>query len=306
MTELVIRRIPFKFDETVPFQWNPTNPEFGIMMNSVTIIAIAFEKYIVAAVRQALPLLDDPAVAAEADAFLRQEAQHARAHRLHIKALIAQYPGLQETLDEATASYDRLLETKPLKFHIAYIAALEASFTPNFKMMLDNREALFEEGDSRVASLFMWHFVEEIEHRSSALVIYDALVPSSWYRLWVAPRAMAHVFGLASQIFQGFARHVPIEETLVDPASMLPMAQMREQLARKLPGGRKLEPRRYPPAYLKVPKEDRRKANLGILRSQLPHHDPEHQPLPEFAAAWFEAYDAGIDMTEFEGTARVG
>ena len=49
MTDLQIRRIPFSFDETVPFQWHPTNPEFGVQMNIIGVIAIAFEKYIVAA-----------------------------------------------------------------------------------------------------------------------------------------------------------------------------------------------------------------------------------------------------------------
>jgi hypothetical protein len=30
MSDLKIRRIPFSFDETVPFQWHPTNPKFGL------------------------------------------------------------------------------------------------------------------------------------------------------------------------------------------------------------------------------------------------------------------------------------
>ncbi len=46
-------------------------------------------------------------------------------------------------------------------------------------MMLDNEETLFRPGDDRVASLFLWHFVEEVEHRSSALMIYDAVVGDS-------------------------------------------------------------------------------------------------------------------------------
>lgn len=38
----------------------------------------------------------------------------------------------------------------------------------------------FAPGDARVASLFMWHFVEEIEHRSSAPILYDAVVRDRW------------------------------------------------------------------------------------------------------------------------------
>jgi hypothetical protein len=33
---------------------------------------------------------------------------------------------------------------------------LEATFTPLFKVMLDNRDSLFGAGDRRVASLMMW------------------------------------------------------------------------------------------------------------------------------------------------------
>ena len=56
-------------------------------------------------------------------------------------------------------------------------------------MMLDNEETLFRPGDDRVASLFMWHFVEEVEHRSSALVIYDAVVGKLVPDAGAAPRS---------------------------------------------------------------------------------------------------------------------
>src|SRR5436190_18849703 len=176
MTTLQIRRVPFDFTGDVPFLWQPQNPDFAIMANAIGVLAIAFEKYIVSTVRQAMPLITDAQVAEEADAFLRQEAQHARAHRLHMTALIRAHPGLQGTVDEAVAKFDALVDAKPLEFHLAYTAALEATFTPIFKLMLDHERELFRPGDDRVASLFLWHFVEEVEHRSSAMIIYRAVV----------------------------------------------------------------------------------------------------------------------------------
>ena len=170
MSELEVRRPKFDFSEDVPWAWNPTNPGFSFFMNATSIIAICFEQMIVAAVQEAKPLITDPAVAAEATAFLRQEAQHSSTHRKHVTALIDRYPGLQQTFDAAMASFEELTATKSLEFRLAYIADLEATFTPSFKLMLDNEETLFRPGDERVASLFIWHFVEEVEHRSSALV----------------------------------------------------------------------------------------------------------------------------------------
>ena len=41
----------------------------------------------------------------------------------------------------------------------------------------------------------------------------------------------------------------------------------------------------------------------GIVRSQIPGHNPEHEKLPELAAEWFERYDAGYDVTDFRRVA---
>src|SRR5438270_878509 len=192
MTQLKIRHIPFHFDDTVPFQWNPANPEFGLIANCIGFLIVSMEKMIVSVVRKVLPRMADPAAAEEAKAFLRQEALHARAHRLHIRALLSRYPSLQETVDAIDASFRRLEEEHPVEFLLAYIAALEATFPPFFKMILDHRASLLTPGDPRVASLFAWHFVEEIEHRASALLVYDAIVGDPYYRLRVVGPTLAH------------------------------------------------------------------------------------------------------------------
>ena len=110
MAKLTVRNIRFPIDDTVSFQWQPANPSFGLFGNTFTFLAIAFERYIVSATREALPRFTDADVAEEADLFVRQEAQHARAHRAHAKAMIERYPGLQETYAAANAAYDELLE----------------------------------------------------------------------------------------------------------------------------------------------------------------------------------------------------
>lgn len=58
MTSLVVRKIPWDFDATVPFMWQPANPNFGLFCNAFTFIAVPFERYIVAAVRKAADQLN--------------------------------------------------------------------------------------------------------------------------------------------------------------------------------------------------------------------------------------------------------
>ena len=143
MTDLKIRRIPFSFDD-VPFIWNPANPGFSIAMNKLSFFAIGFEKYICQAMQDVEPRIKDPAILAEVRGFRAQEGIHSTAHRRHVKALIKQYPGLQDALDKTIESYDRLYASKPLEYHLAYIGGLESIFTPSFKLLLDHRHLLFQ------------------------------------------------------------------------------------------------------------------------------------------------------------------
>lgn len=292
MTTLEVRRPKFDFTGDVPWDWNPANPQFSFFMNATSLIAICFEQMIVAAVQEAKPLLADPAVAAEATAFLRQEAQHSSTHRKHVAALIRRYPGLQHTLDAAIDSFDEVTRTATLKFRLAYIADLEATFTPTFKMMLDHEATLFRPGDDRVASLLMWHFVEEVEHRSSALTIYDAAIGDSWYRMRALPGVFRHLMAVAALIADGVNEHVPERDRKVDARTFLPTYRLRQALRRQVPTN-------IPSAFSTVPRRERLLAAGRVLLSQTPFHDPADQPLPEFADRWLERWNSGEDVTHW-------
>lgn len=295
MTDLKIRKIPFDFDGDVPFVWNRENPEFSVMCNAVGILAIAFEKFVVASCKEALPLITDPAVREEAEAFMRQEGQHARMHRAHITALIRRYPGVQQVLDDAVAAFDELIENEPIDFKLAYTADLEATFTPIFKLFLDHHRTLYEPGDDRVASLFMWHFVEEVEHRSSALVIFRHVVDSERYRFRVLPQVFGHVVGVYGRAVQGFHDVIPAADRVIDATRALPSRMYRREIAVRLPFLRRriLAEDGYPTALQDATAGELLRMAVGLVRSQVPGHDPTHQPLPTFADEWLAAYDDG-------------
>jgi predicted metal-dependent hydrolase len=300
MTTLEVRRPKFDFTGDVPWEWNPANPQFSFFMNATSMIAICFEQFLVAAVQEAKPLITDPEVAAEATAFLRQEAQHSSTHRKHVAALIKRYPGLQQTFDAATASFDDVTNTTPLKYRLAYIADLEATFTPSFKMLLDNEATLFRPGDDRVASLLLWHFVEEVEHRSSALVIYDAAVGDNWYRIRALPRIFRHLLAVTRIIADGVNAHVPESDRKVDARTLLPTFGVRQALTERLVRRRSARNRStVPNAFATVPRRQRFVAVARVLLSQTPYHNPAHQPLPTFADEWFDRWNAGGDVTHW-------
>ncbi len=304
----VVRKIPWEFDESLPFKWQPANPEFGVFCNTFTFIAVPFERYIVSVVRRAADRFEqDPDVAAEADIFLRQEAQHASAHRKHMLALVARYPELERCYEDACAAYDKLLEDKPIEFHAAYIANLEATFTPLFKVILDNRDSLFTGGDPRVGALMMWHFVEEIEHRSSGLILCRHINPNPWYRLKHVKATSAHVGSITKSIARTFDDVVPLEDRGTEAKDLISSGFLTRELKGRLPGRR---PQDGPPSgacdgppsmFHAVPTMQLVKMLWRLALSQTPHHDPADQPLPDWADAWMAEYARGTDMTSFVG-----
>ena len=300
MTNLVVRRMSFQFDASVskvPFLWQPANPGFSIYCNAFTFIAVPFEKYIIAALRQAQDrFASDAGVSAEAEAFLKQEAQHAAAHRKHMLALVEQYPGLEQCYKQTTASFDALIDAHPVEFHASYIANLEATFTPMFKVILDHRDSLFAAGDNRVASLMTWHFVEEIEHRSSGLLLYRHLMPDPWYRVKRIRQTFRHVGSVAATVAKAFDEHVPFDDRGVSAQEAMSSALRREfryRAHRRVAGPL--------PVFHSVPTGPLLRMLWGLALSQTPHHDPADQPLPDWADTWMREYERGTDMTTFAG-----
>lgn len=306
MTGLVVRKIGWDFDASVPFRWQPANPQFGLFCNAFTFIAVPFERYIVTAVRMASDRLDQDAdVAAEADAFLKQEAQHAAAHRKHMLALIQRYPDLEQCYVGACAAYDELIGQEPVEFHLAYIANLEATFTPLFKVLLDNRDSLFGGGDPRVASLMMWHFVEEIEHRSSGLILCNHVNPHPWSRVKYIRRTFAHVAAVADAIATAFDDIVPFEDRGASTRALLSGHFLTGELNARIPVVRRLRNRESaaaPTIFAPVPTGELARMLWRLALSQAPYHDPADQPLPDWAETWMRAYERGADMTTFAGS----
>ncbi len=272
MSELEVRKIPFDF-EGAEFIWNPENPAFSILMNQITFFVIGFEKYMCKAMRAAEPLITDAAVAEEARLFREQEAVHSIAHRKHAKVLIERYPGLQASLDKTIDSYDQLFREQTLEYHLAYGGGLEAIFTPFFKMILDHRDVLYGGGDARLSSLFIWHFCEEIEHRSSALMVYDHVVGNYWYRLrntWGFQRHTRSLFDMLTEEFKQHVHDVPSDYYELNPLEA-------------------------------IPRLDKIKAALGVFDSQMPWHDPVTQPLPDYYEEWLGYWQAGDDVRQIYG-----
>jgi predicted metal-dependent hydrolase len=283
LNRLKLRKPPFKFDaENTPWLWQPNNPDFSELCNAISFAAPAFERYIVKVVQQAAPRLAGTSMEQEADDFLRQEAQHARMHRRHVAALVDHYPALVETQEKIDQAYDDLIENESLEFNLAYLTDIEATFTPFFGMMLNNEASLFRGGSDNVASLFLWHFMEEVEHRSSAFGIYHTAVGRPWHRVRVMPKVWRHVSALMNTVIEDFDRHVPAADRGNVTGSQMGFGSE---------------------AFRDVPRRQILPMIYRLALSQAPFHSPDRQPIPKFTIEWYEAEKAGKDITRWYANA---
>ncbi|MFW0149868.1 metal-dependent hydrolase [Mycobacterium sp. smrl_JER01] len=302
VSDVKFRKMSFDIDESVPFQWHPGNPAAGVMANAISFIAVGFERYIVLAVKEALKNgIADPELRAEAEVFLAQESQHSAAHRRHVKALSASYPGLSGVLDRVIESYERLYAAEDLKFHLAYVANIEASFPPIFSFFIERRDVLYS-GDARVASLFLWHYIEEIEHRSSADIIYEGVVGSRRYRLSTVRRTWRHLGEVLDIVVDGFADHVPAAEIGIDAQGFRRVVSPNEVIYR-VPLLRRLFAPKEPQLLAGVSTLRLVKMLVGVVLSQMPGRHPKDFPVPQWYHTWMLDYAAGKDMAHYYGAA---
>jgi predicted metal-dependent hydrolase len=275
MSDITVRKIDFCFDDDIPFQSVPGNPRWGNFVNYISLIAPAFERYFIKATRDALPDIKDEKVRRDADLFCKQEAQHSKQHLAHLQLLTKQYPGLQETHDAIMASYDKLYQENSQDFHLAYAATVELCLGPMARFVVENRDALFAGGDSRIASFILWHFIEEFEHRNAAIDIYNAVRGSWTYRLRCVPAIGKHLEEIERITKEGLKKHVGLENVSETSGCFAPVSRSK---------------------VLKV--------QYDWLCTLLPYHKPDNIRTPAWVQQWHRDEQSGQDMRRYYSAAN--
>tara|TARA_R110002110_G_scaffold165930_6_gene366290 strand:- start:4076 stop:4966 length:891 start_codon:yes stop_codon:yes gene_type:complete len=196
-TRMTIRRMGFAYPPAMSGHWNAKRPEFSQIVNAASLAMPYLEPYLIRTMRAARPLIEDDALKADLDAYVAQEATHFRQHRLFNDALKARGYKSIETLEAKLAkSYERLEKTHSLAFNLAYAEGFESMALAIGQMLIENRAFLFAGSESGVASLVLWHFVEEIEHKSVAYDVFDHVAGNYFRRVHGLVYATAHIFML--------------------------------------------------------------------------------------------------------------
>ncbi len=142
------------------------------------------EDYFVRSVRHYRDRITDPALKRQVAGFIGQEAVHGREHRVFNDRLAELgYPTRRyERFTKAGLRFrERIL---PPISNLAATAALEHFTATLAELVLTNEEIRELIGADAVRDLFVWHALEESEHKAVAFDVYKAVGGGERLRVW--------------------------------------------------------------------------------------------------------------------------
>lgn len=169
------RRIDFNFSaENVPRYYVGNDPFLTTFVTALSSLFPEGEFFFVEAVRHYRDRITDPALKADVSGFIGQEALHSLAHKAFNDAATVQ--GFQvDKLDRDVGNLLRLVKrVTPQIFQLAVTANLE-HYTAIFTEMLLKREDVMELFSPEIRNLYLWHSVEENEHKNVAFDVYQTV-----------------------------------------------------------------------------------------------------------------------------------
>lgn len=170
------RNVDFPFDPaSVPRAWFRDDLWQSLFMDALSLVFPDGERFFVDSVKRFASQLEDPALRADALAFAAQEGMHGREHGAFNETLAAQLDRAAVAKSEAEVRAILKLVKRSLPPHarLAVTCALE-HFTALLAEQLLTHEETHQDMHASVRPLWLWHALEESEHKAVAFDVYEA------------------------------------------------------------------------------------------------------------------------------------
>jgi len=181
-----IRSIQPRFEVTPDLHWFGGNPFVSHLVHALSFLFPPGEEMFVKSVNHFKDQITDPDLRRAIKAFAGQEHLHSKSHHdfnLWIQKKIPEAEQYcQQIADDINRNYDRLEKKNPI-INLAATVALE-HITAVMAATFLSRPDMLEKIHPEVRSLFIWHAIEEVEHKSVAFDVYQAVGGGYRTRIW--------------------------------------------------------------------------------------------------------------------------
>ena len=187
--QVKFRRMSFDLEAAqLPKYWYAQSPALSHFFNALSAVFPDGEKYFIDSVRAYEDMISEPQLRARIREFCRQEGHHTHHHRLFNQRLQALGVSMERCAEIANQILNRSRKHDSPMMQLATTAAFEHFTAMMGDWLLRQSQPC---GDMHPAAhpLWVWHAVEETEHKSVAFDVYTAVGGDYWTRV----RAMLRV-----------------------------------------------------------------------------------------------------------------
>lgn len=183
---LVPRVAKFDFDVDIPKFWQ--GEVFATRMFDAMQLAFPDgERMFIQSVRNYADKITDPILKQQVKDFIFQEAQHGKAHTDFTETLTKQGLNVKGTVRIIKKAMLFFQDKAPHKYQLASTVAAEHLTASLGEFMLSNSDDnLLKNAHPTMKSFYMWHGIEEVEHKAVAFDVYEQVAGGGYFT-----RAMA-------------------------------------------------------------------------------------------------------------------
>lgn len=171
--QIIRRRVEIDFAAAKASGWSGRNTGLDNVLNALSFVFPGGEAYFINSVRYYLGRITDPVLKEQAERFIYQEAMHSREHARSNQVLkqIDPYGREMERMAAALLGFGRRFTPKATQ--LATSCALEHFTAMLADVLLREQTRLIDESEPAFVSLWLWHAVEETEHKAVCFDIYQ-------------------------------------------------------------------------------------------------------------------------------------
>jgi uncharacterized protein len=181
--DIVPRHMGFEFPAETPKYWFGGDPWSTHLLNALSLTFPRGEAAFVHSVREVRERLKDPKLIDEVRAFIAQESHHGKEHDTFNEWLRAQGAPVDSVYAQIDKNIAENRKNITKETDLAITTALE-HFTAILAHGFLTTPELTDEMDENVKWLWLWHAIEETEHKAVAFDVYEAI--GGTYRMRVA------------------------------------------------------------------------------------------------------------------------
>lgn len=186
----IIRRRPvFAFPAGMARDWYARKATEDFL-NALSFSFPEVERFFIETVRHYQDRVTDPVLAAQVQDFIHQEAMHVRGHAGCNKALADSWPDGRH-VESAVRRIFGVLRWLPWRSRLATTCALEHFTAMLSDDVLGMQELFTARGQPAFVQLWLWHAVEETEHKAVCFDLYQTVCGRNVFSYLLRISAMA-------------------------------------------------------------------------------------------------------------------